>query len=274
MNDTLRIATWNIMFDENSRTERLTSVANALINAKCDIVTIQEAWAGAPDDLAGMLGMRVASASTFETPTGALLFNAILTRHPVLEAGTVTLEGANSNRAAATSLIGTPGGRLWRVITTHLAWGSHAEGERLTQARRLDHYAARHESPDLTTVLTGDFNATPQSATLRYLTGLDPDPLGRSTYWADAWTAGIGNGITSDPQNPHAATTAARVGITRPELLPSRRIDYILTRGYAHGRPGSPLAAAIIGQYPTPLVPSDHYGVIADLWNPAVHSNA
>jgi len=261
------------MFDDSKRTERLASVANALINARCDVVTIQEAWEFAPADLAAQLGMRVAAAAPFETPTGEVLYNAILTRHPVLETGTVTLTGKGDPRSAAMALIGTPGGRLWRLITTHLTWGSFAEGERLAQARQLDRYAARHESPEMATVLTGDFNATPQSATLRYLTGLDADPLGRSTYWADAWTAGIGDGITSDPQNPHAATTAAHVGITRPELVPSRRIDFILTRGYAHGRPGSPLAAANIGQHATPIVPSDHYGVIADLWNPAVNSN-
>lgn len=57
-------------------------------------------------------------------------------------------------------------------------------------------------------------------------------------------------------------------GASLPQLMPSRRIDYILVRGFRHGRRGGPIEASLHfdGQH-EPVV-SDHYAVVVDLWNP------
>lgn len=122
------------------------------------------------------------------------------------------------------------------------------------------------------TVLAGDFNATPASSTVRYLKGLQALEQD-STYWVDAWeTAGDGGpGWTFEPDNPWVIATERLVGITGSGMQPARRIYYVLVRGWAHGRPGSPLSARRVCDTPAgpaQVLPSDHYGVLADLWDP------
>jgi hypothetical protein len=76
----------------------------------------------------------------------------------------------------------------------------------------------------------------------------------------DAWeTAGDGTpGYTLTAANPNAS----------PLLLPSLRWDYIFTR-WPSARPGGvghPVHADVVGiGTKTGIVPSDHYGVLADV---------
>lgn len=273
----LRVVTWNILEADRDREERLSQVAAALEPKRPDVLCLQESWPGAASALASRLGMRVAAAAF---PDGSThVQNAILTRHPAdieMPSESISLDGwddQNYRRGAVAARIVSPSGRSWRITTAHLAWGSKSEGTRLGQVRQLDELAeavsGRHAR--MAQVLCGDFNTLPDSATLRYLTGLDPASDGSSTQWVDAWkvTRPDELGITSDPENPHAAATAASVGILDVARLPKRRIDFMLVRGYAYGRPGSPLHTELVGTGADGAgVPSDHYGILADLWDP------
>jgi endonuclease/exonuclease/phosphatase family metal-dependent hydrolase len=152
-----------------------------------------------------------------------------------------------------------------------MAWGGHREALRARQAVQLDAWFADLEPAGAVTVFAGDFNATPASATVRYLTGLQP--VGdASAMWVDAWDAcGRGPGYTIDPDNPWVLSTQRLVQIAGTGMQPARRIDYVMVRGWAHGRPGSPLGVALACRTPAgpaAVIPSDHYGVIADLWDP------
>jgi endonuclease/exonuclease/phosphatase family metal-dependent hydrolase len=167
-----------------------------------------------------------------------------------------------------------PSGRRLVVVSAHLAWGALAEPVRLRQAetiaRRLDDLSGFGSgSADPLGIVGMDANTLPASATIRFLTGLDP--LGSyATLFVDTFAvAGSGAGATSTSHNPYAARTAAQVGILRADLLPDRRIDYLLARGYVHGRPGFPLASGLLGA-DAAFTPSDHYGVWSDLWLPPV----
>jgi endonuclease/exonuclease/phosphatase family metal-dependent hydrolase len=167
-----------------------------------------------------------------------------------------------------------PSGRRLVLISAHLAWGSLAEPTRLRQAetlaRRLDDLTGFSSDSTAPLGIIGmDANTLPASATIRFLSGLDP--LGSyATMFVDTFAvAGSGSGATSTSRNPYAARTAAQVGIPRAELLPDRRIDFLLARGYVHGRPGCPLASGLLGAGDG-LTPSDHYGVWSDLWLPPV----
>ena len=167
-----------------------------------------------------------------------------------------------------------PSGRRLVVVSAHLAWGSFAEPVRLHQAetlaRRLDDLTGFGSGrTDPIGVIGMDANTLPASATIRFLTGLDP--LGPyATLFVDTFAvAGSGPGTTSTPHNPYSARTAAVVGILRADLLPDRRIDFLLARGYVYGRPGFPLASGLLGDAAV-LTPSDHYGVWSDLWMPPV----
>lgn len=70
-----------------------------------------------------------------------------------------------------------------------------------------------------------------------------------------ALVAGDGHGHTWARRNPWAA----------PNLLPDKRIDYILGRP-RRGGAGHVMASATVGTEPVDgIVPSDHYAVVGDL---------
>lgn len=199
---------------------------------------------------------------------------AVLSKLPVISAPiSLPLPGGDARdqgRAALVVFLSTPAGRPLVVATTHLAWGAVAEAARLRQVMALDAYFEEVEahSPGAVCVLAGDLNAAPHGDSLGFLKGLRV--FGdRSTYWVDTWAvAGDGPGYTNGPENPYVATTAQGAGILDPSVLPNRRIDYVLVRGYAYGRPGHPIAARVAFSFPAA---SDHWGVEVDLWDPPAH---
>ncbi|MGW1347575.1 endonuclease/exonuclease/phosphatase family protein [Kribbella sp. NPDC002412] len=142
---------------------------------------------------------------------------------------------------------------------------------------RLDQAAAReqqliaavevdelHRFP-LPSIIAGDLNATPKSAGIRYLAGLQALG-GRSTHYHDAWAvAGEGLGFTWTVANPLAAEEIEKlIGQQRHR----RRIDYIFV-GSAHSHPNARarvLRAELVGDAPVDDIwLSDHFGVLADL---------
>jgi endonuclease/exonuclease/phosphatase family metal-dependent hydrolase len=112
-------------------------------------------------------------------------------------------------------------------------------------------------------IVLGDFNAAPDAASVRFLTGrqsLD----GRSVRFEDAWEAvhGAEPGHTFTPRN--ALVRAGQMPLER-----GRRIDYVLVRGGPHG----PLldvadCRRVLTDAVDGVQPSDHYGLLADLRHP------
>jgi endonuclease/exonuclease/phosphatase family metal-dependent hydrolase len=136
------------------------------------------------------------------------------------------------------------------AITPTTPWRLDHEHARERQALDIASLHARH---DLPTVLAGDFNATPDAASIRFLSGLQSLD-GRSTHFHDAWAvAGDGLGHTWTTENPLARKEIAAL-IGQPNH--HRRIDYIFTTG------ATITSAMLVGVDP-PL--SDHYGLTADL---------
>ncbi|MFI7060374.1 endonuclease/exonuclease/phosphatase family protein [Kribbella sp. NPDC050124] len=142
---------------------------------------------------------------------------------------------------------------------------------------RLDHAAAREQQLiaavevdelhrfQLPSIIAGDLNATPKSAGVRYLVGLQALG-GRSTHYNDAWAvAGEGLGFTWTVANPLAAEEIEQL-IGQPRHR--RRIDYIFV-GSAHSHPEARarvMHAELVGDAPIDDVwLSDHFGVLADL---------
>jgi endonuclease/exonuclease/phosphatase family metal-dependent hydrolase len=114
-------------------------------------------------------------------------------------------------------------------------------------------------------VLAGDFDAVPDAASIRFLTGrqsLD----GVSVCYRDAWESvhGTEPGHTFTTRNPLVAT-----GETAWDV--DRRIDYVLVRCGDHGPTLDVRACARLFDTPVDGVwASDHFGVVADLYAPAV----
>lgn len=111
-------------------------------------------------------------------------------------------------------------------------------------------------------VLLGDLDATPDAASIRFLTGRQ-SLEGVSVSYHDAWeSAHPGEpGPTFDPANPLVA--AGDMPLVRP-----RRIDYVLVRGTAHGptlRVEACERGVTCGPEPHGPPVSDHLGIVADL---------
>jgi len=129
----------------------------------------------------------------------------------------------------------------------------------------MDRQAERFEnlSPNKPVqILTGDFNAEPNSSTLRFLKGFEGFGT-HGTLWCDAWEiSGSGYGATSDPGGlPLAAVSAKKVGIEDLSELPRRRIDFILSRGWVYGKPGFPETCELISG----VGASDHHGIVSTI---------
>ena len=146
------------------------------------------------------------------------------------------------------------------VVHHKPTWQSGAEVERerqaLKTARVVEELAGAGERR---VVLAGDLDATPDAASIRFLTGrqsLD----GTSVYYQDSWIAVHGD----EPGHTFTPANAIRSGRWRPR--PGRRIDYVMVRCGDHGATldivGCDLAfdGAVDGVWA-----SDHFGVWADL---------
>lgn len=158
----------------------------------------------------------------------------------------------------------------FQIISTHFTWGTAKENKRLENAYKLDMEIAKttpfylnHEKQEIFTILGGDLNSEPDSATLRFLLGKDIYK-GHSTQYIDSFLVDNKNIYTSTPKNKYFIRTALNNNFPNPKLLPERRIDYILSRGYNYGRVGSPLGSKILSTDPIYYY-SDHYPIEAEI---------
>jgi endonuclease/exonuclease/phosphatase family metal-dependent hydrolase len=192
---------------------------------------------------------------------------AIATRwpHRVVESLDIRLpDAADVPWATLAASVPLPGLGDVLFIAASSSWRLDAESARERQAVALTDLDSRHRQA-LPTIIAGDFNASPDAASIRYLTGLQ-SLGGRSVHYHDAWAvAGNGPGYTWTIDNPNARTVMD--GIVR-QPAHRRRIDYILV-GSWHAHPKAQCqvrAATLAFAEPVDGVwPSDHFGVVADL---------
>ena len=214
----------------------------------------------APDQaqlLGETLGMNVAHHPTFGR-RGLSFSNAILARWPISESRSHSLAVGDqaAHRTAVTARIDGPSGRR-TVICTHLEHRFHLSEVRQRQVAMLCELAAPHLDPEgYPLVMAGDFNAVPGSDEIRLLTGERPPPA-QGLVWSDAWAqAGAGHGHTWDGQNPYLSEA----------MWPNRRIDYIFVSAPRPAPRGNIASIRLVGtQAVGGVVPSDHYGLVADL---------
>lgn len=279
----LRVLTLNLWHSDDERDVRLRSAGALIDNVRPDVVTLQEV-ADPPDVnvvrlLANYTGLTVAALSRpARSPLSVSSSTAVLTSLTVRDEGVqrdLPHAGVDCS-SAVTAFLTATSGRPIEVTSVHLTHGGAREAARLDQAADLDTLLGTASADDTTVlrVLAGDFNTVPDGDTHRFLTGRTAHK-GWSTLWLDAWdtTRPGEDGVTSSPSNPWAVRTALRAGITDPSMLPARRIDYVFVHGWRYGRPGMPLECHVVGTEPicrdrVALLPSDHYAVVTDLWDP------
>lgn len=154
---------------------------------------------------------------------------------------------------------------FWFCSAVPLSWLPGYEAEREDECVVLDEWLCDLASADtIPPILAGDFDATPDAASIRFLTG-QQSLQGRSTYWADAFAlAGDGSpGFTWSTDSPYVQPFAEAV-FGEPDH--HRRIDYVFVGSPIRWKPRLVIrSAAVVGRYEDGGAPSDHYGVLADI---------
>ncbi|MGW5644695.1 endonuclease/exonuclease/phosphatase family protein [Saccharopolyspora sp. NPDC003752] len=193
--------------------------------------------------------------------------SAVATRwpHAVREVLDMRLAGATDVPWCTLAVaVPTPAAGELLFIGTTAAWRLDAEQVREQQAIALTDLDARHRRA-LPTIIAGDFNAAPEAASIRYLSGLQ-SLGGRSVHYHDAWAvAGTSPGYTWTADNPNARDVID-LAVRQPHHR--RRIDYVFI-GSWHQHPDAHCRVRSVElAFDEPIDgiwASDHYGVIADL---------
>lgn len=270
----MRVVTWNLWWRHGPWQRRRSAIAATLAGLAPDVCGLQEVWGSVNDDspagnlaaeLAGRLGMHwcwaplpIPPHRQAEHGTDMAIGNAILSRWPILAQAALPLPvgDAEQPRVALHARLDAPGGPL-PMFTTHLTHRPDASAERVNQVRALAGFVAEHrEGGAYPPVVTGDFNAEPDSDELRLLGGHLTAPAAADLVLVDAWRyAEPGDpGHTWDRRNDHIGDAAL-----------DARIDYVLVGLSRVGR-GRVRSVRLGGTEPVDgMWPSDHFAVVADL---------
>lgn len=230
---------------------RRANLRDGLRRLRADVIAFQEVGA---DEVARLLddGWHIAPTSR-RTPEG--LGATLAARWPIEPLREI--DGGGSWYATLIAEVRAPMGLL--VAHHKPVWQYGAEGARerhaVAAARAVEDTLG---GADRHVILLGDLDATPDAASIRFLTGRQ-SLEGTSAGYTDAWAAVRPGepGHTFSPDNP-----LVRDGDMPCE--PGRRIDYVLVRSTAHG-PTLRVAGCerVFTDHDRPI--SDHYGVLADL---------
>jgi endonuclease/exonuclease/phosphatase family metal-dependent hydrolase len=142
-------------------------------------------------------------------------------------------------------------------VATHLSWEMWQAPRREKQVVALDEFV--HENPgDLPVVIGGDFNTSPDSAAIMFLTG-KMSLQGRGTYYRDAWQRRhpFERGATWSDKNPYTVRWIER----------NRRLDYLFVGQIRDDGWGAILDCRVVLDMPGPdgTFASDHFGVYAEI---------
>jgi endonuclease/exonuclease/phosphatase family metal-dependent hydrolase len=266
---TLSVLTLNLWNDRGAWPRRAARVRAWIERLGPDLIGFQEALRGeGGDQVAGLLAglpyhLDYVAASPFFREGSAFgratLGNAIASRWPLHGREELRLPdaGDGETRAALSLRVAAPFGEVG-FTCTHLHWRFRAGAVRERQVVAVcDLVLRRRPRSGFPPLLVGDFNAEPDSAEIRFLTGLQ-SLGGRSAALLDAWrvAGGGGPGFTWSNRNPNAAAV----------LEPDRRIDYVFAGFPIRSGIGRITACRVVCDDAVDGVwPSDHFGVYAEL---------
>lgn len=258
----LRIVTLNLWNGQRGVERRMEVLVPQLLALQPHVVTLQEVL----EQPGGMQQAQlIAQALRAECRFGCVdaesiggpIGNAIVSRLPIRGESQLTLPGPPGDRRGALRCeLETAVGRL-SVLTTHLTWELDGPHHREQQVLVLDEFARANPGP-IPTIMTGDFNCTPDSLVHQFLTGR-ASLGGRGTYWRDCFQRRHphSDGFTWSARNPYVARSVER----------NRRVDYIFIGPMKDDGPGAVLHARVVLDLPGAdcVYPSDHFGVFAEI---------
>ncbi|MBI4026149.1 MAG: endonuclease/exonuclease/phosphatase family protein [Verrucomicrobia bacterium] len=271
----LRVLTMNIFNFSNSYQERQVLIRKGIQKLDPDVMAFQEAgYDGKRHQVAELLaGLGYHLIHQFDGLTSLPCHegNAVASRWAMEKVEDVSLQLTERSRnypyCALMMLIAAPqpvGSFLFGSCKP--SWEFNAEYERELQApvmaRWVRQYADRNAFP---TILAGDFDATPDSASIRFLSGKQSLQK-MSVHYLDAWAiAGDESpGYTWSHEN-----ALARIEMDRHarERRHRRRIDYIFVASPAEAKHWARLRECRVelNRPHNGIWPSDHYAVYAEI---------
>ena len=261
LDTTLTALSWNLWWRFGPWEQRYPRILSVLRELSPDLVGLQEVWRDGDACQAQLLAEELGYSYAY---TGASQINridfgnAILSRWPISESESYPLTSVPSNDGSRNcrllrARVEGPRGAL-DVYSTHLSYLPFESGYRQLQVRDICRIVAE-QSSELPPILTGDFNAVPDSDEMRLLTGLSAPPVPGTVFY-DAWQVAKAHapGYTWHRGNPYTAAA----------LEPDRRLDYVFV-----GRPTSTGAGhvkdcwLVATEAVDGIFASDHYGVAA-----------
>ncbi|HET9417528.1 MAG TPA: endonuclease/exonuclease/phosphatase family protein [Candidatus Limnocylindria bacterium] len=260
----MRVLQLNIWARYGPYAEREPRLRQLFADLEPDLIAMQEVaaidgGANQADELLGNLGYRVAYTPH---PGNKHPGIAVASRLGMTESRVKEL-GHDGVAIAGRIPAGDEG--FWFCSAVPLSWLPGFESQREDECLVLDEWLSDLAADDtIPPILAGDFDATPDASSIRFLTGLQ-SLRDRSTYWADAFAlAGDGSpGFTWTTESPYVRPFAEAVF---GEPNHHRRIDYVFVGSPIRWRPRLVIRSAmVVGRYENGAGPSDHYGVLADI---------
>lgn len=262
----LRIATMNVLSPSHAHWPvRRPLLKECLSRLEADVYALQEIDAtGTHDAAAELIGPGhhiLRHTRTAPDGTGAV----IASRWPIVVLRELDLDvsprtSADSWYSAVIAEIHAPAPWGTFLMVHHKpVWQLGYERERELQAvatarevERLMDSANRH------VILAGDFDAAPDSASIRFWTGLQ-SLEGISVAYQDSWAV-------KHPHEPGHSFSPHNVLVRNGDmpLDPGRRIDYIMNRCGIHGPSLAVAQCRRIAEPDAARQPSDHYGLCTD----------
>ena len=268
----MRVLTFNLLALEHaSGRERHEVVKRGLRDLRPDVIALQEVTRVASfDQAADLVGPDftiVDHPGSSANGDGACLAS----RWPIGKTDTLDLRDAGAvdlpwAAAVAVEIHGPePPFAPFLFVHHKPSWQLHREYEREQQAVAAARFIERlvADRPDVPVVLAGDFDASPEAASIRFWTG-QQSLAGMSVRYENAWSALHPDdaGHTFSPRNP----------LVREGEMPlerGRRIDHIMVRCGAHGPLLDVADCRIVFDEPVDRVwSSDHFGLLAELKPP------
>ncbi|MFI9719908.1 endonuclease/exonuclease/phosphatase family protein [Streptomyces sp. NPDC052396] len=269
----MRVMSWNLWWRFGPWEHRRTAILRVLRELRPDLVGLQEVWVDGEHNLAGWLAAELGMHwdwARYDRPghwhkrlgdDSCEVGVAVLSRWPVTDRRVLRLPAEGGRDDGRCSLHVRAGADPYPVpfFTTHLNAASHESAVRRAQVTALARFVAGHrDGTPFPPVLTGDYNALPDSDELRLLGGHRTAPAVPGQVLVDAWEYAepTAPGATWDPANPYVADTFA----------PPGRIDYIHVGPPGEGGLGHVRSVRRAGDGPVDGVwPSDHAAVLAEL---------
>ncbi|MGW1032293.1 endonuclease/exonuclease/phosphatase family protein [Streptomyces antibioticus] len=275
----MRVVTWNLWWRFGPWEARQKAILTVLRELRPDVVGLQEVWAAGGENLAGWLadelGLYWAWAPSPAPERwrrrlpegeegGVDIGNAVLSRWPISAQDTLLLPAPDDladGRLALHARLAAPAYEV-PFFTTHLTSAPGASAVRQEQVTALARFVARHKhGTPFPAVVTGDFNAWPDSDEIRLFGGYKAPSAVPGQVLLDAWEYADPGApaATWSPENPYAARL----------LEPPVRIDYIHVGPPGPVGEGHVRAVRRAGHGPVDGIwPSDHAAVVADLAMP------